>query len=313
MLLPRELDMMEAGSQMPLPTPKPKISEVEVNKLDKGKVDGTKAEEGKRLTTRSGRQAAPARWQYRSNVLMCSRAVRCEGMRAVVWRLALTTFKRSGPPPRAQSQLTKAAQAREQQKIVQHTTHRSGSHSFRFKPVAGDSDKGSAVQRNILFAPRGAHVPQLRLSPLELLDGSRPLHPTWGLLDPLGPRAAPCLRLDRARLRRVTRRQDGNLHQPAGKKSVAADEKRVGPLAHKSCEGDRSVLYHRVPRLSMRWRSLAVTAAMRGSSRPGTRRFVDPRRLGPCPAHPRASARPSGDHRRPPRPWLDHRDKPATG
>ena len=30
-------------------------------------------------------------------------------------------------------------------------------------------------------------------------------------------------------------------------------------------------------------------------------------------AHPRASARPSGDHRRPPRPRLDHRDKPATG
>ena len=30
MLLPRELDMMEAGSQMPLPTPKPKIPEVEV-------------------------------------------------------------------------------------------------------------------------------------------------------------------------------------------------------------------------------------------------------------------------------------------
>ena len=47
----------------------------------------------------------------------------------------------------------------------------------------------------------------------------------------------------------MTRRQDGNLHQPAGKKNVAADEKRVGPLAHKSCEGDRSVLYHRVPRL----------------------------------------------------------------
>jgi membrane-bound lytic murein transglycosylase A len=35
MLLPRELDMMEAGSQIPLPTPKPKIPEVEVHKLDK--------------------------------------------------------------------------------------------------------------------------------------------------------------------------------------------------------------------------------------------------------------------------------------
>ena len=46
------------------------------------------------------------------------------------------------------------------------------------------------------------------------------------------------------------------------------------------------------PGCSMRWRSLAVTAAMRGPQEPGTRRFVDPRRLGPCPAHPRASARP---------------------
>ena len=35
MLLPRELDMIEAGRQMPLPTPKPKIPEVEVNKLGK--------------------------------------------------------------------------------------------------------------------------------------------------------------------------------------------------------------------------------------------------------------------------------------
>jgi membrane-bound lytic murein transglycosylase A len=66
MLLPRELDMMEAGSQMPLPTPKPKIPEVEVNKLDKGKFDGTKAEEGKRPATRLGRQAAPVRWRYQS-------------------------------------------------------------------------------------------------------------------------------------------------------------------------------------------------------------------------------------------------------
>jgi len=64
MLLPRELDMMEAGSQIPLPTPKPKIPEVEVHKLDKSKVYGTKFEEGP--TTRTGRQAAPARWRYQS-------------------------------------------------------------------------------------------------------------------------------------------------------------------------------------------------------------------------------------------------------
>ena len=85
-------------------------------------------------------------------------------------------------------------------------------------------------------------------------------------------------------------------------------------LGHKACRDDRSVLYHRVPRL------FDAPALARGDGplceapqEPGTRRFVDPRRLGPCPAHPRASARPSGDHRRPPRPRLDHRDKPATG
>jgi membrane-bound lytic murein transglycosylase A len=66
MLLPRELDMMEAGSQVPLPTPKPKIAEVEVHKVDKSKVYGMKSEEGKWPTTRSGRQAAPARWRYQS-------------------------------------------------------------------------------------------------------------------------------------------------------------------------------------------------------------------------------------------------------
>ena len=66
MLLPRELDMMQAGSQMPLPTPKPKIPEVEVNKLDKSKVYGTKTDEGKGPAARLGRQAAPARWRYQS-------------------------------------------------------------------------------------------------------------------------------------------------------------------------------------------------------------------------------------------------------
>ncbi len=40
MLLPRELDMIAAGRQMPLPAPKPKISEIEVAKQDgKGKAD----------------------------------------------------------------------------------------------------------------------------------------------------------------------------------------------------------------------------------------------------------------------------------
>src|SRR5262249_20522595 len=40
MLLPREIDMTEAGRHMPLPPPKPKVLElVEVSKHDKGKVD----------------------------------------------------------------------------------------------------------------------------------------------------------------------------------------------------------------------------------------------------------------------------------
>jgi hypothetical protein len=36
MLIPRELDMVEAGKQMPLPAPKPKIPETEA-KADNGK------------------------------------------------------------------------------------------------------------------------------------------------------------------------------------------------------------------------------------------------------------------------------------
>jgi membrane-bound lytic murein transglycosylase A len=48
MLLPREIDMTEAGRHMPLPPPKPKILElVEANKHDNGKVD---------VTTDEGRQ-----------------------------------------------------------------------------------------------------------------------------------------------------------------------------------------------------------------------------------------------------------------
>jgi membrane-bound lytic murein transglycosylase A len=44
MLLPHELDMIAAGRQMPLPAPKPKIPEIEVNKPDgKGKADPANA------------------------------------------------------------------------------------------------------------------------------------------------------------------------------------------------------------------------------------------------------------------------------
>jgi membrane-bound lytic murein transglycosylase A len=67
MLLPRELDMIESGRHMPLPVPKPKIPEFEVkNHNEKGKVDSAKSDEDRRAGTLSGRQAAPARWRYRS-------------------------------------------------------------------------------------------------------------------------------------------------------------------------------------------------------------------------------------------------------
>src|SRR5207244_7708641 len=46
MLLPRELDMIAAGKNMPLPVPKPNIHEIEVKKRnDKGKVGTAKSEE----------------------------------------------------------------------------------------------------------------------------------------------------------------------------------------------------------------------------------------------------------------------------
>jgi membrane-bound lytic murein transglycosylase A len=51
MLLPRELDMIEAGRQMPLPVPKPAIPEHEVKKDDAGR------EEGKKEDTKAKSQA----------------------------------------------------------------------------------------------------------------------------------------------------------------------------------------------------------------------------------------------------------------
>jgi membrane-bound lytic murein transglycosylase A len=51
MLLPRELDMIAAGKQMPLPTPKPKLSElVEGNKQEQRKIDS--ADERRQVWTR---------------------------------------------------------------------------------------------------------------------------------------------------------------------------------------------------------------------------------------------------------------------
>jgi len=49
MLVPRELDMIAAGSHMPLPVPKPKVLELaEVSKHDKGKVDSAADEDRQR-------------------------------------------------------------------------------------------------------------------------------------------------------------------------------------------------------------------------------------------------------------------------
>jgi membrane-bound lytic murein transglycosylase A len=65
MLLPRELDMIAAGRDMPLPVPKPKILEVEVKKTnDNDKANSAKSDEYRRAGTRLGRQASPARWRY---------------------------------------------------------------------------------------------------------------------------------------------------------------------------------------------------------------------------------------------------------
>jgi membrane-bound lytic murein transglycosylase A len=64
MLLPRALDMVAAGREMPLPIAKPKIAEAEVKKDNgKAKPDAVKHEEA-RSVKRSGRQAGRVRWRF---------------------------------------------------------------------------------------------------------------------------------------------------------------------------------------------------------------------------------------------------------
>jgi membrane-bound lytic murein transglycosylase A len=97
MLVPRELDMVAAGKHMPLPVPKPKIAEIEVDKTDgkgkagvanageiplpvpkpkmpaievktrdgKGRAGSANSAEDRRAAASSGRQAVPARTGYR--------------------------------------------------------------------------------------------------------------------------------------------------------------------------------------------------------------------------------------------------------
>jgi membrane-bound lytic murein transglycosylase A len=65
MLIPRALDMVAAGTQMPMPMPKPKIPEAEVKKDNsKVKPDIVKHEDEARSAKKSRRQAGRVRWRY---------------------------------------------------------------------------------------------------------------------------------------------------------------------------------------------------------------------------------------------------------
>jgi membrane-bound lytic murein transglycosylase A len=65
MLLPRELDMIEAGKHMPLPVAKPNIPEVEV-KQEAGKSKQAGKGEDETRTKKVRRQVGPVRWRPRS-------------------------------------------------------------------------------------------------------------------------------------------------------------------------------------------------------------------------------------------------------
>jgi hypothetical protein len=57
MLLPRELDMIAAGKQTPLPVPKPNFAKIEVRKDNgKEKADAAKSADDTRAATRTRRQ-----------------------------------------------------------------------------------------------------------------------------------------------------------------------------------------------------------------------------------------------------------------
>lgn len=63
MLLPRELDMIEAGRHMPLPLPRPRILEIAANNHSKRNVVTANYDERRPAATSSVRQAIPARSQ----------------------------------------------------------------------------------------------------------------------------------------------------------------------------------------------------------------------------------------------------------
>jgi membrane-bound lytic murein transglycosylase A len=67
MLLPRELDMIAAGKQTPLPMPKPNFAKIEVRKDNgKGKAHSVKSADDTRAATRTRRQATDTQWRERA-------------------------------------------------------------------------------------------------------------------------------------------------------------------------------------------------------------------------------------------------------
>jgi membrane-bound lytic murein transglycosylase A len=66
MLLPRELALIEAGRQMPLPLPKPVIPDNPKKEVDKAKPEAAKTDAAKKSPTPSRTQAQPVKTQPRS-------------------------------------------------------------------------------------------------------------------------------------------------------------------------------------------------------------------------------------------------------
>jgi membrane-bound lytic murein transglycosylase A len=63
MLLPRELDMIEAGKHMPLPVAKPSIPEVEVKQEPSKSKHAAGKGENETRARKLRRQVGPARWR----------------------------------------------------------------------------------------------------------------------------------------------------------------------------------------------------------------------------------------------------------
>ena len=63
MLIPRELDLIEAGRHMPLPTPRPKTVEIATKHDGKGNVAMVNSDLQRRAATRSARPAVPDPWR----------------------------------------------------------------------------------------------------------------------------------------------------------------------------------------------------------------------------------------------------------